>query len=152
MIDLNNFLSAIKTRLDADSTLKNANHLVVKGEGSKVKIGNLAPGNMAEPFLTLYVATFSQEPYTKMCWFTIGLSIYVSSLPGGEEDTDRLQAIAYRLHALLDDYQFTISGMIHHELHFDSQYPVFRDGDNPRRSFQTYHYYGSAVDNPTGGE
>ena len=148
MIDLNDFLSAIKTRFDADATLKNSSHLAQVGTSSKVKIGNLAPGKMAEPFCTIFLVSFVQDPYTKMCWFTVGISIYVTSLPGGEEDTDRIQAIAYRIHTLLDDHQFTISGMIHNEFHFDSQYPVFQDGDNPRRAFQTYHYYGSAVDNP----
>jgi len=152
MIDFNDFLSAIKTLLDADATIKNSSHLDQKGTSSKVKIGNLAPGNMAEPFLTIYLVSFNQHPYTKMCWFTVGFSLYVSKLPGGEEHTDRIQAIAYRLHSLLDDHQFTISGMVHNEFHFETQYPAFQDGDNPRRSFQTYHYYGSAVDNPVIGE
>jgi len=101
-------LSALKTILDADSTLDTL--LNVKGGSSKVIIGMERPDICAMPTVHLSFLTRNIDPETKMNNVLYRVTWFVSAYPDKKEDIDTLTNIGERIYDLLDDVLPTVSG------------------------------------------
>ena len=101
-------LSAIKTVLDADSTL---NDLLGAVEGSsKVILGMERPKRCSAPVIHLSFLTRTILPDIKQNFLLLRIAWFVNAKAPGEEDIETIANIGERVYDLLDDYSFTISG------------------------------------------
>jgi len=102
-------LSAIKTILDADSTLSGRDYLNVVGGSSKVLLGVERPKTYSASVIHLSFLTRDINPETKLNNLLIRATWFVNAYPSGQEDIERLARIGERIYDLLDDYDFSMS-------------------------------------------
>jgi hypothetical protein len=98
-------LSAIKTILDADSTLGEL--LGVMVDSSKVILGMERPNKCSSPTIHLSFLT-RNIPETKLNSVLLRVVWFVNAKATGEEDIETIANIGERVYDLLDDYSFTV--------------------------------------------
>jgi len=101
-------LSAVKTILDADSTLDTL--LNVKGGSSKVILGIERPDICAMPTIHLSFLTRNIDPNTKMNNILYRVAWFANAYPDKTEDIETLANIGERIYDLLDDVLPSVSG------------------------------------------
>jgi hypothetical protein len=100
-------LNAVKTKLDADSTLDG---LLNVGDVSKVIIGAERPIAANLPCVHLSVLTRSIQTETKLNTLLLRVAWFVTQLEQGTEDVETLSDIGERIYDLLDDAPPTVTG------------------------------------------
>lgn len=100
-------LNAIKAVLDADSTLDG--FLAVVGDQSKVVLGAERPKYSNLPVVHLFVLTRNIDTEIKQNQLSLRVMWFVSAMPDGSEDIEKLSDIGERIYDLLDDTLFTLT-------------------------------------------
>lgn len=114
MLNEYTLLTALKTVLDADTTL--AGLLNVKEAGdSKVMLGPSRPTVAQSPYLQIYVSSHSADEEAK--WDTVEVSFVIyASDSNGLADLKQIADIADRLATLVDELPPTLAGHIKYNI------------------------------------
>jgi hypothetical protein len=138
MIRSGEILNAVKTILDADSTLDT---LLDVGDFGKTVLGPELPESAGLPVINLVDLTnFVTDIDTKMSEMVVGVVIRCYNSEYDRPDYDTLDDISARVNTLLDDETLTLTNNQFCACYFEDVTPVSPDFDRSNASIQQVRF------------